>query len=87
MQQTGAVKSASCVLYSKIARRLTRALDGFIAASVNDVSQNPDLAIRAWERNGRAQAFYRKWDFRAVGEHVFQLGSDPQRDILMDRTL
>ncbi|HEX8292442.1 MAG TPA: GNAT family N-acetyltransferase [Pyrinomonadaceae bacterium] len=43
--------------------------------------------LGVWERNGRAQAFYRKWDFRAVGEHVFQLGSDPQRDILMERAL
>jgi len=43
--------------------------------------------LGVWERNGRAQAFYRKWDFRAVGEHVFHLGSDPQRDILMERTL
>jgi len=43
--------------------------------------------LGVWERNGRAQAFYRKWDFRAVGEHVFHLGSDPQRDILMERAL
>lgn len=43
--------------------------------------------LGVWERNGRAQAFYRKWDFHAVGEHVFHLGSDPQRDILMERAL
>ena len=43
--------------------------------------------LGVWERNGRAQAFYRKWDFRAVGEHLFHLGSDPQRDILMERAL
>ncbi|HYK21357.1 MAG TPA: GNAT family N-acetyltransferase [Pyrinomonadaceae bacterium] len=43
--------------------------------------------LGVWERNARAQAFYRKWDFRAVGEHVFQLGSDLQRDILMERRL
>lgn len=41
--------------------------------------------LGVWERNARAQAFYRKWNFRAVGEHVFQLGSDPQRDIVMER--
>jgi len=45
------------------------------------------LWLGVWERNARAQAFYRKWDFRAVGEHMFQLGSDMQRDILMERTL
>ena len=43
--------------------------------------------LGVWERNGRAQAFYRKWGFRAVGEHVFQLGADPQRDILMELAL
>lgn len=43
--------------------------------------------LGVWERNARAQAFYRKWNFRAVGEHSFQLGSDEQRDILMERTL
>ena len=43
--------------------------------------------LGVWERNARAQAFYRKWNFRAVGEHMFQLGADLQRDILMARTL
>jgi ribosomal protein S18 acetylase RimI-like enzyme len=43
--------------------------------------------LGVWERNGRAQAFYRKWSFRAVGEHVFQLGSDAQTDILMERAV
>ena len=43
--------------------------------------------LGVWERNGRAQSFYRKWNFRAVGEHVFQLGSDPQTDILMERAV
>ena len=45
------------------------------------------LWLGVWERNPRAQAFYRKWDFRMVGEHVFRLGSDLQRDILMERPL
>ena len=43
--------------------------------------------LGVWERNSRALAFYRKWNFREVGEHVFQLGSDPQRDILMQRAI
>jgi len=43
--------------------------------------------LGVWERNGRAQAFYRKWNFRVIGEHVFQLGSDSQRDILMERAI
>ena len=43
--------------------------------------------LGVWERNARAQAFYRKWNFRTVGEHMFELGSDLQRDIVMERTL
>ena len=43
--------------------------------------------LGVWERNHRAQAFYRKWKFDEVGEHIFQLGSDPQRDIVMQRAL
>jgi len=43
--------------------------------------------LGVWERNHRAQSFYRKWDFQEVGEHIFQLGSDPQRDLLMQRAL
>lgn len=45
------------------------------------------LWLGVWEHNGRAQAFYRKWSFREVGEHVFQLGSDPQTDVLMAREI
>jgi len=43
--------------------------------------------LGVWERNHRAQAFYRKWDFHEVGEHIFQLGSDPQRDVVMQRAI
>lgn len=43
--------------------------------------------LGVWERNARAQAFYRRWGFRKVGEHVFQLGSDPQIDWLMEREM
>ena len=45
------------------------------------------LWLGVWERNARAQAFYRKWNFRTVGEHMFQLGSDLQRDLVMERAL
>jgi ribosomal protein S18 acetylase RimI-like enzyme len=43
--------------------------------------------LGVWERNNRALAFYRKWNFHEVGEHTFQLGSDSQRDILMQRAI
>ena len=45
------------------------------------------LWLGVWERNARARAFYRKWDFREIGTHVFQLGNDPQTDILMQRDI
>jgi ribosomal protein S18 acetylase RimI-like enzyme len=43
--------------------------------------------LGVWERNDRARAFYRKWDFHEVGEHIFQLGSEPQRDVVMQRAV
>lgn len=43
--------------------------------------------LGVWEHNSRARAFYRKWKFREVGEHIFQLGDDSQRDILMERSV
>jgi diamine N-acetyltransferase len=45
------------------------------------------LWLGVWERNARAQAFYRKWNFTEIGTHIFQLGDDPQTDILMQRAL
>jgi ribosomal protein S18 acetylase RimI-like enzyme len=41
--------------------------------------------LGVWERNPRAIAFYKKCGFAEVGEHTFLLGSDPQRDIVMNR--
>lgn len=45
------------------------------------------LWLGVWEHNDRARAFYRKWNFRDVGRHIFQLGEDKQTDILMERSL
>ena len=45
------------------------------------------LWLGVWEHNERAKAFYRKWGFREVGTHIFELGSDRQTDILMERPL
>lgn len=43
--------------------------------------------LGVWEHNPRAIAFYEKWGFSAVGDHVFRVGSDPQRDIIMSRAV
>jgi len=45
------------------------------------------IYLGVWEHNLRAQAFYRKWDFVHVGEHIFQMGDDPQIDWWMVREL
>jgi diamine N-acetyltransferase len=41
--------------------------------------------LGVWEHNPRAQRFYQKMGFLEVGEHVFQLGNDPQRDLIFSR--
>jgi ribosomal protein S18 acetylase RimI-like enzyme len=43
--------------------------------------------LGVWKPNKRALAFYHKWNFSVVGEHIFQLGSDPQEDWIMQRPL
>lgn len=43
--------------------------------------------LGVWEHNPRAQRFYEKNGFRVVGSHVFQLGKDPQTDLLMQKEL
>jgi ribosomal protein S18 acetylase RimI-like enzyme len=45
------------------------------------------LWLGVWERNPRAQAFYRKCGFVDVGDHVFLFGTDPQRDRVMEAKL
>ena len=46
-----------------------------------------ELWLGVWERNLRAQAFYRKCGFQKVGTQVFVVGSDPQTDHVMLREL
>ena len=45
------------------------------------------LWLGVWERNERAQAFYRKCGFADVGSQVFVLGTDAQTDRIMVRLL
>ena len=46
-----------------------------------------ELWLGVWERNQRAQVFYRKCGFRQVGTQVFVVGKDPQTDHVMLRVL
>lgn len=41
--------------------------------------------LGVWEHNPRAKRFYEKYGFTYVGTHIFQLGSDAQTDLLMQR--
>ena len=43
--------------------------------------------LGVWEHNGRAIAYYKRWNFETVGSHDFQLGSDAQNDWIMMRSL
>lgn len=43
--------------------------------------------LGVWEFNFRAQKFYEKIGFARVGKHIFQLGSDAQTDLVMERKL
>ena len=43
--------------------------------------------LSVWEHNPRAIAFYRKYAFEMSGEHVFLVGTDPQRDFVMSLDL
>lgn len=41
--------------------------------------------LGVWEHNPRAIAFYQKFGFLQAGDHVFPLGTDPQRDLILTR--
>lgn len=43
--------------------------------------------LGVWEHNLRARAFYRKIGFRDVGSQIYQVGRDPQTDIVMACTV
>ncbi|WP_196137821.1 GNAT family N-acetyltransferase [Aliikangiella sp. G2MR2-5] len=39
--------------------------------------------LGVWENNFRAITFYKKTGFTEIGEHIFTLGKDKQRDIIL----
>ncbi|MGC9343167.1 MAG: GNAT family N-acetyltransferase, partial [Bacteroidales bacterium] len=41
--------------------------------------------LGVWEYNEPAKTFYRKLGFERYGQHSFQLGNDPQTDIILRR--
>ncbi len=51
------------------------------------VNNHDTFWLGVWEFNHRAQKFYEKFGFEKCGEHIFQLGNDPQTDWLMQRSV
>jgi GNAT superfamily N-acetyltransferase len=45
------------------------------------------LWLTTWDRNGRALAFYLRSGFEVVGTTTFIVGEDPQRDLVLSRSL
>jgi ribosomal protein S18 acetylase RimI-like enzyme len=50
-------------------------------------SGHQTIYLGVWERNPRAIAFYRKWEFETVGSYMFQMGDEAQNDLWMERRL
>jgi ribosomal protein S18 acetylase RimI-like enzyme len=65
-----------------VASELMRAVYAAAANAGSDC-----LWLGVWERNLKAIAFYRKCGFSVVGDHVFMLGQDQQRDLVMETQL
>ena len=74
------------------------ALDKFIGKGIGktlmlnffEIGKENDCEIAwlgVWEFNYRAQEFYKNFGFEKAGEHIFQLGNDPQIDWVMQKTL
>jgi diamine N-acetyltransferase len=63
-----------------IGRKLMAHCLDFSAINGHDI-----IWLGVWEFNYRAQAFYKKFGFEKCGEHIFQLGNDPQKDWLFQR--
>lgn len=60
-----------------------------MAACIQEMSKrkSDSVWLGVWEHNPRAIAFYKKLGFVEAGEHIFCLGADRQRDLIMFRPL
>jgi len=57
------------------------------ALAIAKTRKAPYMWLGVWEENPRAIRFYQKQGFVEFDEHIFQLGDDAQRDVLMKKTL
>jgi ribosomal protein S18 acetylase RimI-like enzyme len=60
-----------------------------MSASIQEARQRgcDCIWLGVWEKNPRAIGFYKKWGFKEVGTHTFNVGDDPQRDFIMELAL
>ena len=59
---------------------------GMLMKAVTEQARELDgetLWLGVWDKNLRAQSFYRKYGFEEVGTKVFMLGPDRQTDVVM----
>lgn len=49
--------------------------------------QKKTLWLGVWQHNSVAIAFYQKWGFEIYADHIFVVGTDPQKDWLMRKIL
>ena len=45
------------------------------------------LWLGVWEHNDRALAFYVRWGFREAGDHIFRIGQQIDRDLILVKEL
>jgi len=57
------------------------------AYQVAQIKKVKYIWLGVWEHNTRAIQFYKRNGFSEFGSHMFKLGNDDQRDILMKRQL
>ena len=72
------------------ARHHGRGIAARLMAAVDEVARARGartLWLGVWEKNHRAQAYYRKAGFADIGSHEFHLGHDLQLDRLMSKLL
>ena len=62
-------------------------MDAVLDTARCSASAGTHIWLGVWERNARAQAFYRKFGFTRVGTHVFMFGNEPQIDEIWMRSL
>jgi ribosomal protein S18 acetylase RimI-like enzyme len=62
----------------------------FLYTCAEEIAKNQGydyIWLGVWEHNSNARMFYEKIGFIPFGDHIFKLGQDEQRDILMRKDL